>query len=500
MQDSSSDRANGQVSETLGKAAQGSASLGRVRLPNIQALSNAACRCHRAKIHVKSRDRSTRLYRLRATAPKADELENFNELVKKLAHRGVALAWIDSREQSIFPRVSHLANRLAKSHLLHLSSLFLTLRTLLPFHRSVGTTTITHVRRANGRQPVAAAAEGTATGTAMQQQRLVEQEEKGQTPDRKKRKKDKKKKKKKKKRILREEASKLRPGLAARSPLTYQQERAALYSHDRGLPSGALDKKFRRCGGSTCSGEVEEGVLGKEQGERREEERCSVRCVTTFSSPLLREIHSRVVFRSHARVCGGVSASRAEFTIDSALAFTSPPRPGARSFAKGITTRRRERRQTDGKGDAEGKRTAKKERETVRDGEGEKEEKQEEEEEEKRRGTDRDTTTVCAKTAGGGRGFLAAARRTRILATVAWFDDEDKEVDVDERAERRLALAEREERGGGQTAIAKDESERRSGCGEIYSFSVLPPLFCRSSRCVAPHDDDVEFTKETREI
>jgi len=126
-----------------------------------------------------------------------------------------------------------------------------------------------------------------------------------------------------------------------------------------------------------------------------------------------------------------LSLSLPQFTIDSALAFTSPPRPGARSFAKGITTRRRERRQTDGKGDAEGKRTAKKERETVRDGEGEKEEKQEKEEEEERRGTDRDTTTVCAKTAGGGRGFLAVARRTRVLATVAWFDDEDKE-DVDE--------------------------------------------------------------------
>ncbi|KYN44239.1 hypothetical protein ALC56_01301, partial [Trachymyrmex septentrionalis] len=209
----SSDRANGRVSETLGKAAQGSASLGRIRLPNIQASSNAACRCHGAKIHVKSRDRSMRLYRLRATA-KADELENFYELVKNL------------------------------------------------------------------------------------------------------------------------------------------------------------------------------------------------------------------------------------FTIDSALAFTSPPRPGARSFAKGITTRRRERRQTDGKGDAEGKRTAKKERETVRDGEGEKGEKQEKkEEEEERRGVrDRDTTTARAKTAGGGRGFLAAARRTRVLATVARFDDEDKE-DVDERAGRRLALS-----------------------------------------------------------
>lgn len=115
----------------------------------------------------------------------------------------------------------------------------------------------------------------------------------------------------------------------------------------------------------------------------------------------------------------------------------------------------------------------------------------------RRRGTDRDTTTVCAKTAaGGGRGFLA--RRTRVLATVAWFDDEDKE-DVERAAARRLALSEREERGGGQTAIAKDESERRSGCGEIYSLSVLPPLFCRSSRCAASHDD-VEFTKKAREI
>lgn len=41
------------------------------------------------------------------------------------------------------------------------------------------------VRRANGRrrQPVAATAEGTATGTAMQQQRLIEQEEKGRARD-----------------------------------------------------------------------------------------------------------------------------------------------------------------------------------------------------------------------------------------------------------------------------------------------------------------------------
>ncbi|TGZ47619.1 hypothetical protein DBV15_03442 [Temnothorax longispinosus] len=70
--DSSRDRANGRVSETLGKAAQGLASLGRVRLPNIQAPSNAACRRHGAKIHVKPRDRNMRLYRPRATAPKAD--------------------------------------------------------------------------------------------------------------------------------------------------------------------------------------------------------------------------------------------------------------------------------------------------------------------------------------------------------------------------------------------------------------------------------------------
>ncbi|KAK9310662.1 hypothetical protein QLX08_000185 [Tetragonisca angustula] len=47
------DRANGRVSETLGKAAQGSASLGRVRLPNIQASSNATCRRHGAKIRMK---------------------------------------------------------------------------------------------------------------------------------------------------------------------------------------------------------------------------------------------------------------------------------------------------------------------------------------------------------------------------------------------------------------------------------------------------------------
>lgn len=61
--DSSRDRANGRVSETLGKAAQGLASLGRVRLPNIQAPSNAACRRHGAKIHMKPR----------AAAPKAND-------------------------------------------------------------------------------------------------------------------------------------------------------------------------------------------------------------------------------------------------------------------------------------------------------------------------------------------------------------------------------------------------------------------------------------------
>lgn len=47
------DRANGRISETLGKAAQGSSSLGRVRLPNIQSSSNAVCRRHGAEIHVK---------------------------------------------------------------------------------------------------------------------------------------------------------------------------------------------------------------------------------------------------------------------------------------------------------------------------------------------------------------------------------------------------------------------------------------------------------------
>lgn len=80
--------------------------------------------------------------------------------------------------------------------------------------------------------------------------------------------------------------------------------------------------------------------------------------------------------------------------------------------------------------------------------------------------------------------------------TVAWFDDEDEE-DV-ERAEGRLALSERGERGGGQTAVAKDESERRSGCGEIHSLSALP-LSCRSSRCVAPRDD-ARFARTAREI
>lgn len=63
--DSSRDRANGRVSETLGKAAQGLASLGRIRLPNIQAPSNAACRRYGAKIYVKPRDGNIRLYRSR---------------------------------------------------------------------------------------------------------------------------------------------------------------------------------------------------------------------------------------------------------------------------------------------------------------------------------------------------------------------------------------------------------------------------------------------------
>lgn len=39
--------------------------------------------------------------------------------------------------------------------------------------------------------------------------------------------------------------------------------------------------------------EVGEGVLGKEQGEERRGTALSVDCVTTFSSPLLREIRSR---------------------------------------------------------------------------------------------------------------------------------------------------------------------------------------------------------------
>lgn len=56
------ERAIGRVSETLGKAAQGSASLGRISLPNIQAPSTAAYRRHGAKIRVKLHDRSTRLF------------------------------------------------------------------------------------------------------------------------------------------------------------------------------------------------------------------------------------------------------------------------------------------------------------------------------------------------------------------------------------------------------------------------------------------------------
>lgn len=55
--------------------------------------------------------------------------------------------------------------------------------------------------------------------------------------------------------------------------------------------------------------EVGEGVLGKEQGEERRGTALSVDCVTTFSSPLLREIRSRGISlaRSLARG-GGVSA------------------------------------------------------------------------------------------------------------------------------------------------------------------------------------------------
>ncbi|EZA61277.1 hypothetical protein X777_11983, partial [Ooceraea biroi] len=91
---SSCDRASGRVSETLGKAAQGSASLGRVRLPNIQTPSNAACRRHGAKIHVKPRNGNARLYRPRATALKADG-EN---LLASYSRADITLARISSRK------------------------------------------------------------------------------------------------------------------------------------------------------------------------------------------------------------------------------------------------------------------------------------------------------------------------------------------------------------------------------------------------------------------
>lgn len=68
-----------------------------------------------------------------------------NESAKKFAPRARCLTGPDKfTGRSIFPQVSHLANHLAKSHLLHFSSRFLTLRTLLPFHRlEVGSTRFT---------------------------------------------------------------------------------------------------------------------------------------------------------------------------------------------------------------------------------------------------------------------------------------------------------------------------------------------------------------------
>lgn len=69
------EQAVGRVSETLGKAAQGSASLGRIRLPNIQAPSNATYRRHGAKIRVKPHDRNTRLYCQRARLDRKESVK-----------------------------------------------------------------------------------------------------------------------------------------------------------------------------------------------------------------------------------------------------------------------------------------------------------------------------------------------------------------------------------------------------------------------------------------
>lgn len=63
--------------------------------------------------------------------------------------------------------------------------------------------------------------------------------------------------------------------------------------------------------------EAEEGVLGKEHKEKREEGTAlSVHCVTTFSSPLLREIRSRGISLARSLARGGGVYARVVSTRD----------------------------------------------------------------------------------------------------------------------------------------------------------------------------------------
>lgn len=96
----SRNRASDRVSETLGKAAQGSASLGRVRLPNIQTQSNAVCRHYGAKIRAKPR-KAYDFYRSYISAPReTDDGNLFGPLcrAKRTAtRRGQGAKLLDGR-------------------------------------------------------------------------------------------------------------------------------------------------------------------------------------------------------------------------------------------------------------------------------------------------------------------------------------------------------------------------------------------------------------------
>lgn len=71
----SHDRASGRVSEThLERRLKAQLALDALDCLIFRLRANAACRRHGAKIHVKPRDRNTRLYRLRAESASGENL------------------------------------------------------------------------------------------------------------------------------------------------------------------------------------------------------------------------------------------------------------------------------------------------------------------------------------------------------------------------------------------------------------------------------------------